>query len=94
MTAAEIATALAGAQRPGDWWRCRCPAHRSRTSSLARRDGDYRLVVHCHAGCSRDAVLAALRRLGLPDAAFSPHAGRDNDDKTRATVREQTRTRQ
>lgn len=39
-TAAEIATALGGAQRSGKWWRCRCPVHASQSAALALRDGD------------------------------------------------------
>jgi putative DNA primase/helicase len=69
MSAAEvIATALGPVQRSGEWWRCVCPVHRSRTgrsASLALRDGDHGLIVHCHAGCSRDEILAELCRRGL-----------------------------
>lgn len=63
--AAAIAAALGGAQRSGSWWRCRCPAHGSKGSTLALRDGDGELVVHCHGGCARRDVLDALRRRGL-----------------------------
>ena len=41
MTAAEIAAALGGARRAGQWWRCVCPVHGSRTGrslTLALRD--------------------------------------------------------
>jgi putative DNA primase/helicase len=68
MTAAEIAAALVGSQRSGRWWRCVCPVHGSRTgrsATLALRDGDYGLIVHCHAGCSRHDILDELRRLRL-----------------------------
>jgi putative DNA primase/helicase len=65
MTAAEVASALGGACRPGGWWRCRCPVHASRGSTLALRDGERGLIVHCHAGCSRTDILAELRRRGL-----------------------------
>lgn len=79
MKAAEIAAALGAAQRSGTWWRCRCPVHNSRAATLALRDGGGRLIVHCHAGCHRDAVLDELHRRGLV-ADFSPYSGRDNDD--------------
>jgi putative DNA primase/helicase len=65
VTAAEIASALGGAHPSGAWWRCRCPIHASRGPSLALRDGDRGLVVHCHAGCSRAQILAELGRRGL-----------------------------
>jgi putative DNA primase/helicase len=65
--AAAIAEALGGAQRSGKWCRCICPAHNSRSASLALRDGPRGLILHCHAGCPRDDVLAELRRLNLVD---------------------------
>jgi hypothetical protein len=48
--AAGIALALGAAQRSGQWWRCRCPVHHSRGPTLALRDGDRGLIVHCRAG--------------------------------------------
>src|SRR4029077_20183056 len=51
----------------GEWWRCRCPSHGG--MSLALRDTPRGLIIHCHAGCRRDDVLAALRGLGLVDDA-------------------------
>jgi hypothetical protein len=68
MTAAEIAAALGVVRRSGLWWRCVCPVHGSRTGrslALALRDHPRGLIVHCHAGCSRNDVLAELRRIGL-----------------------------
>ena len=66
MSAAEqIARALGAACKSGGWWRCRCPVHQSDGATLALRDGPRGLIAHCHAGCSRDDVLAELRRLGL-----------------------------
>ncbi|MGH7089298.1 MAG: toprim domain-containing protein [Stellaceae bacterium] len=66
--AATIAAALGRAQRSGSWWRCLCPVHGSRTgrsATLALRDGPDGLIVHCHADCTRDKILAELHRLGL-----------------------------
>jgi putative DNA primase/helicase len=65
MTAAEIAAALGGAQRRGEWWTCRCPAHNDRSPSLSIRDGDRSLVVKCWAGCDPRDVLAELRRRSM-----------------------------
>ena len=68
MTAANAAQRLGAARRSGQWWRCICPVHGSRTGrslTLALRDGDYGLVVYCHAGCSRQDILAELRWRGL-----------------------------
>jgi hypothetical protein len=68
MTAREIAAALGSARRSGEWWRCICPVHGSRTghsATLALRDGRTRLLLRCHAGCETREVLAELRRMGL-----------------------------
>lgn len=88
--AAEIAARLGGANRSGAWWRCRCPVHGSRGTTLALRDGDRGLIVHCHAGCSRNDVLAELRRIELIDDGRTDNRpppltdrGADRDDTGR-----------
>ncbi len=68
-----IAEALGG-HRAGATWMCRCPAHHDATPSLAIRERDGRLLVFCHAGCEQDAVLGALRRIGLWPTRESPDA--------------------
>ena len=64
----EIARALGGqkAHRSGKSWVTCCPAHEDRDPSLSLSEGSNgELLVHCHAGCSQLAVLAALRRGGI-----------------------------
>ena len=64
-TAEELARALGG-RRSGAQWMARCPAHEDANPSLSISDGkDGKVLVHCHAGCSQDAVLAALRQQSL-----------------------------
>ena len=47
-------------QRRGTGWIGRCPAHDDRRPSLSvGLGGDGRILLHCHAGCPLDAVLAA-----------------------------------
>ena len=46
----------------------RCPAHRDRTPSLSISERDGRILVHCHAGCSQEAVIQALKCRGLWDS--------------------------
>jgi hypothetical protein len=44
----------------------RCPAHDDGTASLKIDDGENgTTLVHCHAGCSQEAVIAELRDRGL-----------------------------
>ena len=77
MGAETIADALGGAYRSGEWWRCHCPVHASRGSTLALRNGERGLIVHCHAGCSRADTLAELRRFGLLDGDAGANAPLD-----------------
>jgi DNA polymerase-1 len=42
-----------------------CPAHDDNTPSLNVTPTDDRLLLHCHTGCTQDAVLSALRRRKL-----------------------------
>src|SRR5437899_8458002 len=75
MTDAELATQL-DAKRVGDTWMARCPAHDDHNPSLAIKDGDRGVVLHCHAGCRQEAVLAALpveKRDLFADAGMDTH---------------------
>jgi hypothetical protein len=42
-----------------------CPAHDDRNPSLSLREADGKLLVNCHAGCEQNAVISALKSLGL-----------------------------
>lgn len=65
LTAEQIATALGGA-RSGRSFMAKCPGHNDRTPSLSIADGaDGKILVHCHAGCSQEAVIAALEARAL-----------------------------
>jgi putative DNA primase/helicase len=59
-SAQDIARALRGG-KAGRGWIARCPAHDDRNPSLSIRDADGKVLVKCHAGCSQDAVIGALR---------------------------------
>ena len=44
-----------------DGWRARCPAHDDKAPSLSVGHGTAQeVVVHCHAGCTFEAIMAAL----------------------------------
>jgi hypothetical protein len=42
---------------------CRCPVHNDQTPSLALRQGDRGILVHCFAGCTPEAILRELDRV-------------------------------
>lgn len=61
MTAAEFVSLLTGARNNGERWMARCPAHEDRSPSLSIAEGaDGRVLLHCHAGCSVEAIAAAV----------------------------------
>jgi putative DNA primase/helicase len=48
-------------RKSGAGWNCRCPAHDDRNPSLSIHAGDDgRVLMHCHAGCTIDAVCGAI----------------------------------
>ena len=65
MNAEEITRALKGVWRDGKG-SARCPAHDDKNPSLSLANGrNGRPLVRCHAQCSQEAVIAALRDRGL-----------------------------
>lgn len=50
-------------------WEARCPAHDDHTPSLAIHINRNKILVHCHAGCAPEAVVAAI---GLTMADLMP----------------------
>ena len=61
-SAAEIIDRLGGNPRTG---RCACPAHDDTEPSLDVREGDHAAMWICRAGCTQEAVLAAVQALGI-----------------------------
>jgi Protein of unknown function (DUF3631) len=54
---------LEGVKRSGAGWSAKCPAHDDSSPSLSVNEGNNGgIVLQCHAGCSPEAVVAALGR--------------------------------
>jgi len=64
VSAEEIFQALGG-KRTRDGYLCHCPAHADTNPSLHVKEKDGKILVHCFAGCTQDAVIEALRARGL-----------------------------
>jgi putative DNA primase/helicase len=81
MTPVELVLSRLGAVRPiGDGFIGSCPAHDDRKPSLAISEGhDGRALLHCHASCSTEQVLAALD-LRVEDL-FPPREHRNDSSK-------------
>ena len=79
MIARAIVAALEG-RWSGSSGTARCPAHEDHSPSLSVTESDGKVLVRCHAGCPQEAVIDALRRLGLWGAGdnvvpFQPSTG-------------------
>jgi predicted transcriptional regulator len=44
----------------GEGFVCRCPAHDDKTPSLSISESGGKILLHCHAGCSPEAICSAL----------------------------------
>jgi len=62
LTAAELIHDLGGEPETG---MCRCPAHDDKNPSLHVSQRQGKPLVHCHAGCSQEDVIGALKSRGL-----------------------------
>jgi AAA domain-containing protein len=63
LTAAQLAEMLGAEQvKNAEQWQVRCPAHNDRRPSLSITERDGRCLLYCHAKCSYEDILSALRR--------------------------------
>ena len=61
MLAEKLLVHLDSVQATGDGrWIARCPAHADKTPSLAVREVDDRLLIHCFAGCGVADIVGAV----------------------------------
>ena len=59
-TTIDVLSHFSNVRRSGDGWVARCPAHEDKNPSLAIHERDGKVLVHCHAGCATENVLAAV----------------------------------
>jgi CHC2 zinc finger len=45
-----------GVRRNGDGWKALCPAHEDKNPSLSVREKNGRILLHCFAGCTLEAI--------------------------------------
>lgn len=79
-----------GGRWHGSYGTARCPAHDDKNPSLSVSERDGVTLAKCHAGCSQEAVIDALRGRGLwPEATPAAHLSR----RANATPRSLTSAR-
>lgn len=74
MTADTIVSALGG-RRYGSYSMAACPCHEDSSPSLSIKEKDGIILIHCHAGCPNEVVIAKLRDLGLWESKHSKTFG-------------------
>ena len=87
-SAEAIAKALHG-RRTSTGWQCRCPAHDDQNPSLSITLKGGKVLFKCHAGCSQEAVLAALAERDLWHS--KPNGRTNGHGHTNGTGRQQPR---
>jgi len=76
MTAERLLDRLESVRETGKGsWTARCPAHDDKTPSLAVRDVDGKLLLHCFAQCSLHEIVSAV---GLTEADLFPDKPRSH----------------
>lgn len=60
LTADQLLAHFEKVRQVGDGWVCRCPSHEDRSPSLSIKLGDKWWLTHCFAGCSTEAICAAV----------------------------------
>ena len=56
----EILTRLKGVKGNGNQYTALCPAHDDKTPSLAVSVKDGKILLHCHANCPKEKIVAAM----------------------------------
>ncbi len=59
------------AQKEGSQWKARCPAHADEKPSLSIAEKSGKILLHCHAGCTTEAVCESLS-LSVADLFTEP----------------------
>ncbi len=75
MTITDVASRLTKAKKTGNGFTALCPVHDDKSPSLSISEGNYRIVLHCFAGCSEESILdeIGVQKVDLfPDKYNSP----------------------
>ncbi len=84
MDVSQILSRLKDIRRSGDGWTALCSAHDDNRASLSVNVGnDGRVLLHCHAGCSVEAIVQAI---GLDMSDLFPSKSSTSPQKNRRVV--------
>jgi hypothetical protein len=86
MTLAALLGRLEAVTGSGEEFLAKCPGHDDHRQSLSVTEKSGKLLVHCFAGCSAEAIVAALG-LALADLFAESRAGADPSEPSRSPRR-------
>jgi len=66
----EVLAKLERVEKNGSSWKALCPVHADKNPSLSISVKDGKILAHCHAGCSQEAVFAALASAAKEISAY------------------------
>lgn len=84
----ELLSRLEGVRRNRDGWVALCPAHPDRNPSLSIHERDGKILVHCFANCTTEAICEALK-IELRDLFTEPRAVGRTEPRIVRQVRKQ-----
>lgn len=95
MTITDFLQRLKGVKKCSEGYIARCPAHEDKHQSLSIGEKDGNILIHCHAGCSANAIVGALG-LELKDLFPDnrPPAGKQNRRDVRQDKPKRTEDKQ
>jgi hypothetical protein len=73
MNAETLLARLDSVQRYGSGWMARCPAHADKNPSLSLKEEHGKVLLHCFAGCTVEAI-CAMAGIAVRDLFSTPHA--------------------
>ncbi|SRR6266404_117781 len=91
MTAQTLLNRIRGVRRSGAGWMALCPGHPDRSPSLSIREDNRRILLHCFAGCSVDAICVAMG-IKIQDLFTEPRKARKPEPHIVRNAEEQIRS--
>ena len=79
----DILRRFSGIHRSGGGWSAHCSAHEDRKASLSLHEQDGKILVHCHAGCTFEAI---CRAVGIDTRDMFPDRNRKASRTARKVV--------
>jgi len=86
----ELLSRLKGVKNGNGQYNALCPAHTDKEPSLSIRETDGKILLHCHAGCTKESILGVMglemKDLFIVDRAVPQNGGSNNNSKPKREI--------